>query len=47
MIATGTELVDPGLSLSDEQQIFDSNSYLLAAAAKAAGAQVFRWVGWG
>jgi molybdopterin molybdotransferase len=42
VIATGTELVDPGLSLSDEQQIFDSNSYLLAAAAKAAGAQVFR-----
>ena len=33
VIATGTELVDPGLSLSDEQQIFDSNSYLLAAAA--------------
>ena len=34
VIATGTELVDPGLSLSDEQQIFDSNSYLLAAAAE-------------
>ena len=42
VIATGTELVDPGLTLTDEQQIFDSNSYLLAAAAKAAGAQVFR-----
>ena len=27
--------------LTNEQQIFDSNSYLLAAAAKAAGAQVF------
>ena len=32
----------PGLALTNEQQIFDSNSYLLAAAAKAAGAQVFR-----
>jgi molybdopterin molybdotransferase len=42
VIATGSELVDPGLELSNEQQIFDSNSYLLAAAAKAAGAQVFR-----
>jgi molybdopterin molybdotransferase len=42
VISTGSELVDPGLELSNEQQIFDSNSYLLAAAAKAAGAQVFR-----
>ena len=32
----------PGLALATEQQIYDSNSYLLAAAAKAAGAQVFR-----
>ena len=42
VIATGSELVDPGLPLTNEQQIFDSNSYLLAAAAKAVGAQVFR-----
>ncbi len=42
VISTGSELVDPGLTLSSEQQIFDSNSYMLAAAAKAAGAQVFR-----
>jgi molybdopterin molybdotransferase len=42
VISTGSELVDPGLELGNEQQIFDSNSYLLAAAAKAAGAQVFR-----
>ena len=42
VIATGTELVEPGLPLSNGQQIFDSNSYLLAAAAKAAGAQVYR-----
>ena len=42
VISTGSELVEPGLTLSTEQQIFDSNSYLLAAAAKAAGVQVFR-----
>jgi molybdopterin molybdotransferase len=42
VISTGSELVDPGLILSSEQQIYDSNSYMLAAAAKAAGAQVFR-----
>ena len=41
VISTGSELVEPGQALSNEQQIFDSNSYLLAAAAKAAGAQVF------
>jgi molybdopterin molybdotransferase len=42
VIATGSELVEPGLPLSNGQQIFDSNSYLLAAAARAAGAQVYR-----
>jgi molybdopterin molybdotransferase len=42
VISTGSELVEPGLSLNHEEQIYDSNSYLLAAAARAAGAQVFR-----
>ena len=42
VIATGSELVEPGLPLAREQQIYDSNSYLLAAAARSAGAQVFR-----
>ena len=42
VISTGSELVDPGLELSNDQQIFDSNSYMLAAAAKATGVQVFR-----
>ncbi len=42
VVATGSELVDPGLVLGTEQQIYDSNSYMLAAAAKAAGASVFR-----
>jgi molybdopterin molybdotransferase len=42
VISTGSELVEPGLELSNEQQIYDSNSYMLAAAAKSAGAQVYR-----
>ncbi|MGI8458155.1 MAG: molybdotransferase-like divisome protein Glp [Propionibacteriaceae bacterium] len=42
VISTGTELVEPGRTLNPDEQIYDSNSYLLAAAAKAAGAQVFR-----
>ena len=42
MISTGTELVEPGDALERDEQIFDSNSYLLAAAVRGAGAQVFR-----
>jgi molybdopterin molybdotransferase len=42
VISTGTELVDPGVGLDTDQQIYDSNSFLVAAAAKQAGAQVFR-----
>ena len=42
VVATGSELVQPGTPLPSEFQIFDSNSYLLAAAARNAGAQVFR-----
>lgn len=42
VIATGSELVEPGRALPSEQMIYDSNSFLLAAAARAAGGQVFR-----
>ncbi len=42
VIATGSELVHPGLPLPSAEMIYDSNSFLLAAAARAAGAQVFR-----
>ncbi|NYI71693.1 molybdopterin molybdotransferase [Naumannella cuiyingiana] len=42
VISTGSELVQPGNPLTGGGQIYDSNSYLLAAAAKAAGAQVYR-----
>jgi len=42
VISTGTELVEPGEDLERDEQIFDSNSYLLAAAVRNAGGQVFR-----
>ncbi len=42
VISTGSELVPPGHKLTDTGQIYDSNSFLLAAAAKAEGAQVYR-----
>ena len=42
VLSTGSELVTPGLPLKDDQQIYDSNSFMLAAAARRAGAQVFR-----
>lgn len=41
VISTGAELVPPGLEL-DEGQIYDSNSFMLAALARSEGAQVFR-----
>jgi molybdopterin molybdotransferase len=42
VVSTGSELVEPGLELGNPHQIYDSNSFLLAAAARAAGAQVYR-----
>jgi len=42
VIATGSELVEPGMPLESAGQLYDSNSFLLAAAARRAGAQVFR-----
>lgn len=42
VVSTGSELVEPGMPLTEPGQLHDSNSYLIAAAAKAAGAQVFR-----
>lgn len=42
VLSTGSELVAPGRPLDGRGQIYDSNSYLLAAAAKAAGAVVYR-----
>jgi len=41
VLATGSELVTPGVA-TRRGQIPDSNSYLLAAAARAAGARVHR-----
>lgn len=42
VLATGSELVEPGLGLTELGQLYDSNSFMLAAQARAAGAQVFR-----
>ena len=41
VISTGSELIQPGLELH-EGQIYDSNSFMLAAMARSEGAQVFR-----
>src|SRR4051794_5682940 len=41
VISTGSELRDPGSTL-DADSIYDGNSYLLAAAARRAGAIVYR-----
>jgi molybdopterin molybdotransferase len=42
VIATGSELIEPGLPLTSLGQLYDSNSFMLAAQAKAAGGHVFR-----
>jgi len=42
VISTGSELAEPGYLRESEHQIYDSNSFLLAAASRAAGAQVYR-----
>ncbi|MDO5681748.1 MAG: molybdopterin molybdotransferase MoeA [Propionibacteriaceae bacterium] len=42
VLSTGSELVEPGLRLTELGQLFDSNSFMVAAQARAAGAQVFR-----
>jgi len=41
IVSTGAELREPGAKL-EEGQIYDSNSYTLAAAARLAGAVVYR-----
>jgi molybdopterin molybdotransferase len=41
VMSTGSELVEPGQDLGRDS-IYDSNSYLLAAAGRAAGAIVYR-----
>lgn len=42
VISIGSDLIEPGMTLQTEQQNFDANSHLLAAAIRASGAQVFR-----
>lgn len=42
VVSTGAELVEPGRTLRRPGQIHDANSYMVAAAAKAEGCQVWR-----
>lgn len=42
VVSTGAELVEPGRRLKRPGQIHDANSYMVAAAAKAEGCQVWR-----
>lgn len=42
VVSTGAELVDPGRPLERPGQIHDANSFMIAAAAKAEGCQVWR-----
>ncbi|HET9647926.1 MAG TPA: gephyrin-like molybdotransferase Glp [Microlunatus sp.] len=42
VVSTGSELAEPGYLRESDHQIYDSNSFLLAAACRSAGAQVYR-----
>jgi molybdopterin molybdotransferase len=42
VISTGSELVEPGAPLERDEQIYDANSFLLAAAVRSTRASVFR-----
>lgn len=42
VLATGGELVEPGHTLGRDSDTYDANSYLLAASARALGAEVYR-----
>lgn len=42
VVSSGAELTEPGRPLGEGGQIYDANSFMVAAAAKAAGCQVWR-----
>lgn len=42
VLSSGEDVVEPGKDLGQSDQTWDANSYLIAAAAKAVGAQVWR-----
>ena len=42
VLSSGDDILEPGVEMSVSDQTWDANSYLIAAAAKAAGAQVWR-----
>lgn len=42
VLSSGDDILEPGVEMGLSDQTWDANSYLIAAAAKAAGAQVWR-----
>lgn len=42
VVSAGTSLVEPGRRLTDADQVHDANGFMIAAAAKEAGCQVWR-----
>lgn len=42
VVSVGGELVEPGRRLTSDDQVHDANGFMIAAAAKAAGCQVWR-----
>lgn len=42
VVSTGAELVEPGRAITTPGQIHDANGFMIAASAKAEGAQVWR-----
>lgn len=42
VLSSGDDIIEPGLEMGANDRTWDANSYLIAAAAKAAGAQVWR-----
>lgn len=42
VLSSGEDILEPGLDMGASDQTWDANSYLIAAAARAVGAQVWR-----
>lgn len=42
VLSSGDDIIEPGVEMGRNDKTWDANSYLIAAAAKAAGAQVWR-----
>lgn len=42
VLSSGEDILEPGLDMGQSDQTWDANSYLIASAARAVGAQVWR-----